>query len=326
LRTVGTDRPFRPQDAMITDFNAAGEPMWSGVPNVQTLNTLKTGLDRMVEANTDAVTGRVNAQGHAIMGFRNRMLEEMDAINPTYGRARATYADPMQVRDAVTTGREMATRGRAADNLAAFRDMRPAEQQGVRIGYADAVRAPLERTGNLPTGLREKSTKGAQELSELSLYQGPNRPGEPDQLRKFLNREEQMQRTSKAALGGSSTVENLADVAAAPGGGDALGLAKSAASGDVMGVVNSLLGKVPGVFKGESEAQRVAITNALLSRDPTRVQEMADRIAAHELRRRGVNPWTTEGATAPESYLTPFLGQYRQPPGRGVAPRYREGE
>jgi len=303
LRTVGTDRPFRPQDAMITDFNAAGEPVWSGVPNMQTLNTLKTGLDRMVEANTDTVTGRVNAQGHAIMGFRNRMLEEMDAINPTYRRARATYAEPMQVRDAVTTGREMATRGRAADNIETFRNMAPPEgtrtvagvnpeQQGVRIGYADALRGQMERTGNLPTGLREKSTKGAQELSELSLYQGPNRPGEPDQLRKFLNREEQMQRTSKAALGGSSTVENLADVAAAPGGGDALGLVSSAASGDAMGIVRKLAGMVPGALKGESEAQRVAITNALLSRDPTRVQEMADRIAAHELRRRGVNPWT----------------------------------
>src|SRR5262245_57893289 len=49
LNTVGTDRPFRPQDAAITGFNEAGDPIISGVPNMQTVHTLKVGLDRMIE-------------------------------------------------------------------------------------------------------------------------------------------------------------------------------------------------------------------------------------------------------------------------------------
>jgi len=45
LRTLGTDRPFNPRDAMITGFNEAGDPIITGVPNMQTLHTLKVGFD-----------------------------------------------------------------------------------------------------------------------------------------------------------------------------------------------------------------------------------------------------------------------------------------
>jgi len=185
----------------------------------------------------------------------------------------------------------MATRGRAADTVPAFRALPDAQKHGVRIGYADAAVTPLERGGNFPGLLREKSLKGSTELRDLSMYQGPRRPGEPDQLRKFLNREEEMLRTNTAAKGGSPTAENLADMAQGPGAGELLGLLGSAASGRPFQFMRSAAEMAGRVAKGESEAQRVAITNALLSRDPAAAQALADRVKAWELRRRGVDPW-----------------------------------
>lgn len=279
------------QDAMITGFDEAGNTIWSGVPNLRSIDTLKKGLDRMIEEQTNPL-GHVTAEGRAIIGFKNRLLGEVDSINPAYKEARARFADPMQVRNAVETGREMVSRGLPEDTLPAFRDMRPAEQQGARIGAVDAIREPLMRTGNFPPYLREKVPKGVQETQEMSLYQGPRRPGEPDQFRKYLSREEEMQRTQKAATGGSATAENLADINASPGGAEALGIAANALTGNMPAAGGGLISALKRVTQGESEAQRVAITKALLARDEPTIAKLAQELEQHELRRRGVNPWT----------------------------------
>ena len=291
LRSVGSDRPFNPRDAMITDFNAAGDPIITGVPNMQTLHTLKVGLDRMIESNINPATGRLNARGNAIAGFQRRMLDEIDRRNPTYAEARRTYAGPMQQAAAVRVGEEMPSRGLAEDTLRTFSRLSPNQQEAARIGYATAVREPLERTGNYPGILRDKSIKGTQELEALSTYQGPRRPGEPDPLRQFLTREQEMAKTSKAAVGGSATAENLADMAAGPGAENVMGLLSSAARGQPMSALQNVWNIAKSYGRGESEAQRVRIAQALLAREPRELERIARNLEEHELRRRGVNPF-----------------------------------
>jgi hypothetical protein len=280
LRSVGGPEPFNPTDAMITGFNEAGDPIITGVPNMRTLHTLKVGLDHMVGTEQNPITGRLSQYGNAINGFKNRLLSEIDAENPTYAAARTAYGGPMRVNDAVRVGQEMPTNGRYEDTIRGFNALPPTDQQGVRIGYADTVRGQLERTGNFPGILREKSAKGANELDALSLFQGPDRPGAPSQLRQRLNREEDMIKTSNAALGGATTAENLADMANTPGvAGPALGLVSNLAHGNVGGTARNLFEILGRAAKGESEAQRNAITRALLETNPNQVQAMADRIA-----------------------------------------------
>ena len=292
IRNAGTDTPFNPTDAMITGFNEAGEPIITGVPNMKTLNTLKTGLDRMISDNVNPNTFKLNDMGSALTGYKNRMLSEVDAINPDYAKARSIYRGPMEIKDAVRTGSEMPTRGRAVDNVAAFNAMPLSEQQGARIGYADTVRGQLEK-GNIPPILREKNTKGMAELANMSLYQGPQLPGRPDQLRQFLNREETMQRTSRAALGGPATAENLADMGGKSDvAGNAVALAGNALHGNAMGMMRSGAQLAGNLFTGNTEGQRNAVTRMLLLNNPEDVSALASRIQEYDLRRRGFNPWT----------------------------------
>jgi uncharacterized spore protein YtfJ len=296
IRNAGTGTPFNPEEAAITGFDKAGDPIISGVPNMKTIHTLKVGLDGLIEKETDAITGKMTNRGAALVGMKNRLLEQVDAMNPAYAEARREFAGPMAVKDAVQTGREMVTRGRPDDTLRAFEGMPPTEQQGVRIGYADAVREPLEKTGNYPGILREKSPKGEAELDRLSLYQGPRQVikgvEQPDQLRKFLNREEEMQRTSKAALGGPATAENLADMASAPAGGEVVGMITNAAHGNPGGFIRNAYEFGLRASKGQSESQRDAIAKVLLAKESPEVTQIADRIAQYNLGRRGYVPWT----------------------------------
>jgi hypothetical protein len=291
IRAAGTGRPANATDAVITDFNPAVDASISGVPNMKVINQLKVGLDRMIESEVNPATGRVNAMGSAIRDYKNRLLAEVDAINPAYKEARNIYRGSMEVKDAVEFGRDMATRGRHVDTVPEFKAMSHAEQQGARIGYADKIREGLEKN-RYPTALQGDVPKGVHELDALSLYQGPRQPGRPDQLRQYLNRNEEMRATSKAAIGGSSTAENLADITSAPGGAELVGAIGSAAHGNPFGVARNAYELFLRGAKGESEAQRSAIAKMLMAREPADVQEAAKRIAEHNLRRRGYNPWT----------------------------------
>lgn len=277
---VGTGQPFNPTDAMITGFNEAGDPIITGVPNVKTLNTAKTGLDRMIEASM--VNGRHTADSRSLTILKNNMLNEADAINPTYKEARSIFRGPMEVKDAVRTGREMVTSGRAVDNLQTFNSLTPAEQQGARIGYADAVRAPLEKTGNYPSILREKSAKGADELNTLAL------PGRADPLRRFLNREETMQQTKNAALGGSSTAENAADMGIDPA--MAVSMLTNVAKGNHVGLLANVTQFAKSI--GTTSKQRDAIAELLLTQDPARINQFGTKLQQMDEARRGFNPWT----------------------------------
>jgi len=297
---VAEGRRFNPHDAMITDFNAAGDPIITGVPNVRTLDMAKRGLDHMIEQSMK--DGRATVDTRSLTRFKNSMLAELDAINPTYGRARAAYADPMQIRDAVQTGREMAAPGRRyQDTIQEFQGMRGgepggvaphfSEQQGARIGYADKI-AEQTQGGIISPLLRPRNIKGEQELEALSLEQGPRRAGDESMLRQFLNREDTMKAGSKKVLGGSDTAEKIADTVASPGGAEALNAVTSVITANPIGLARTAADAFNRIRQGESEAQRVAITKSLLEQAPAAIKQMADRIAIHEERRRGVNPWT----------------------------------
>jgi hypothetical protein len=283
-RSAMGGEPFNPTDAAITGFNEAGDPIIKGVPNFKTLQTAKIGLDSMIQAQTDAVTGKMTQYGAALVGLKNRLNEQIAAFRPDYATANKLFSDPMRITEAVQTGKDMARRGSPRDTVPAFRALNAPEQQGVRIGWADSVLEPLERTGNFPTMLRAKSPKGQAELEAMSPYG-------PATLREFLAREEQMQRMGRGVMGGSQTAGRLADINAAPGGSEALGIAGQALSGNFMGALRGGADMLKRVAQGESEAQRAAIARALLNSRPDKVKEMAARVADYELRRRGVNPF-----------------------------------
>jgi len=296
-RNAMTGQPFNPTDAAIVGFDKAGDPIISGVPNFKTLQTAKIGLDSMIKAETD-ITGKMTDRGAALVGLKNRLNEQIAAFRPDYATANKLFSDPMRIKDAVALGQKMPTSGRAVDNTRVFERLNQPEQQGVRIGVADRLREQLERNGRLPDYLTQKSIKGQAEIEALAPY-GPN------SLKDFLAREETMRTTSRKALGGSSTAENAADIADTPAAASVFGIGKNLMTGNWMGAAKDAAERLAAIGKGENEAQRVAITKALLMRDPKEFEKLVDQLKDYELRRRGVNP---------------FYGQQNRPP------RYREGE
>ena len=100
-----TGKPFKPTDPAITGFDEAGDPIITGVPNMETLQTAKIGLDQMIEEASKHGPTKYSA---SLVGFKNRLLEQISALNPKYAEANRIFAGPMQIRDAVEAGQDAA--------------------------------------------------------------------------------------------------------------------------------------------------------------------------------------------------------------------------
>lgn len=272
LEALAEGRPFNPHDYAITGFNEAGDPILSGVPNMRTINLLKKGWDNILEGYRDGTTGRLNLDeyGRALDNVRRSFLREVDSVNPVYGEARRLYAGPAQVRDAVRTGSEAATRGRSADNIARFEAMPDPSQQGYRIGYADSLAARAEKGAEGVNKVRPlTSDKAKAELEALSLHQGPNMPGRLDPMQRLLDREQTMFKTGHEALGGSKTADNLADEMAMGMEPQAVvGLVKNVLTGNIGGAVKDVTTAVANGWNGNTAAVRKEVANILLRRAP----------------------------------------------------------
>jgi hypothetical protein len=264
LESLASGQPFNPHDYAITNFNAAGDPIISAVPNMRTINLIKKGWDNILEGYRDKTTGRLvlDERGRALDQVRRSFLNEVDSLNPTYGQARAAYAGPAQVRDAVGVGAEAASRGRATDNLQRFDALNPQSQQGFRAGYADTLATRIEGA----TFGRNKvqplsSEKATNELDALSLHQGPVQPGALNPLQQRLAREQTMFDTRHQALGGSKTADNLADNAALAVNPTLIG---HVISGHWTAAIGSMLHAGSNAATGNTAATRKAVADILL--------------------------------------------------------------
>lgn len=324
LEALARGRPFNPRDYAITQFNEAGDPILSAVPNMRSIHLMKRGIDDMLEQHRNPVTGRIDSNNPTVQGLQRAqqaMLREVDALNPAYAQARARYAGPAQVRRAVDFGENIAqNRYDARDMRRQFAGQNAPTQQGTRIGYANRMSRQLgetTETGPLPKALR--TPDGIRQLEQLSLYQGPRAPRPvnpldppgsprqyfPDRMGRAIEREKVMRDTLVKARGGSQTMENAADMAdsAVPGAQDVAGFVSNLFGGNWGGAARQALPAVGRVLTGDTEAIRMATTRLLMARDPRQVQHILQNVADLQARRRAAAAARARGggvAVAPD--------------------------
>lgn len=211
LEALASGQPFNPADYTIAGFNeAAAQPgVQAAGPNMRALDAIKRGVDDILEKYRDPATGRLqlDSRGRAIDQYRRAYLEHLDEINPHYAAARSAYAGPMQASDAIGRGRVAATRGRFEDNIGDYEALRPHEQAGFRVGYADAANSGIDRSRpGANAAERFASNKSQNELRAMSQFP------DPEELLRRIERERVMSTTRQQATGGSRTAENLADI------------------------------------------------------------------------------------------------------------------
>jgi hypothetical protein len=156
LESLAEGKPFNPSEYAITGADAAGNPVVGSVPNMRTLNVVKKGLDRMVEAAKDPTTGRLTEEGRAIDKVRRSFLGELDKANIDYKAARESWAGPSQTMDAFKKGLTifqnkagMSGIANTPDAIKAWiKDASPDEVKALKLGARTSLEQEMANSAN----------------------------------------------------------------------------------------------------------------------------------------------------------------------------------
>jgi hypothetical protein len=212
LESVAAGKPFNPKDAAIVDFDAAGDPIIGGVPNMRTYDAVKRGLDALIEGEKNQF-GKLSERGRALNLFKKAFVGHLDSLNPEYAAARSAYSGPSQLINALDAGRKFMSASEYANPdvlQRAVSKMSPDEQHYFRIG---AVQAMRDKVGD--SVVRADVTKKLMGNNNLEKRISAAF-GDETMYSKYidgLKKESQMFETYSKITGNSATAERLAEQA-----------------------------------------------------------------------------------------------------------------
>lgn len=243
------------------------------------LHQIKIGLDRVIGAETDAVTGKVTAYGRDVINVKNEFNDKIKSLNKDYAKANAEFADSVRIQNSFEMGQnyQKLDPKEAASKIKA---MNSDEKEAFRLGVMADINS---RLGDFKSGdfTREIFKSNNQKLLLRYAFDDQSKYNEFSQYVKSLG---EQSKTAKKVMGGSPSGERIASTEQAK---ELAGIAQSAASGDVFGLMkaagSSLLARAKGISSESSEM----LQKKLFSADP-----IEQRAILYELNRRAKMPKT----------------------------------
>lgn len=286
------------------DLDEAGEVVLTRVPSWEALDYVKRGLDDVVYAKRNQLTGapELTNETRAVNNTRRMLLSRMDAINPTYAEARAAYAGPVAGRDALERGLKALRLG-ADDITAQTRRMSAFELEQYRLGVRRAMTELVASKGDTADKISALTGSPRKREALQRLFGGAENF---DRFMATLGDERAAQLTYQRAATGSPTALNGAiDLLTAD-----TGLAESAIDSALRGSRDTLWGNVIALLQRARQAEqfgagragqeaRESIAAALSQTDATELRAVL-REAARALaaRRRVQNRGTSRNVRA----------------------------
>lgn len=226
----------------------------------------------VADAYGEAIRAGRGNEARYLKKLRDRLDNALQDSSERYRKAMQDYSRESKAIEAIETG-ERATSGRARseDVVAQWRRMSPEQKRAFRAGYADPRIAKIDQSAEGVNKARDfRRPKARREMEAMA--------NDPALFNRRVGREDVMHETRRQATGGSQTAENLADQADVSGPGGYL----LRAAGDIgnlhFGSAASNVGAALGPFaKGQNEATRAMIAEALMSRDPQKALAKAMR-------------------------------------------------
>ena len=224
------------------------------------MHQIKIGLDRVIEKETDAVTGKVTGYGRDVIQVKNEFNDLLKQKNPTYGKANAEFADSAKVQNAFQMGQKYQKLD-VKEAAAEIKKFNPAEKEAFRMGMMADINNRLGdfKGGDFTRQIFKSDNQKA--LANLAFED----QAKYKEFSQFIKAIDEQGKTAKKVIGGSPTAERLATQQDA---GQIAQIAQNAVTGDVLGTIKAtagaLFGKAKGISSETSEAlqQRLFSTNA----------------------------------------------------------------
>ncbi len=271
--------------------------------SMQTWDYVKRGLDDVIEANRDPVTGRLKLDeaGRAVNATQRQFLNELDSLNPAYKAARLAYGGPAKMATALNKGAKVVNKDAEAI-WAETRDLPSAELEQYKLGVRSALSKMME--GRTDAADKVKALVGTpkKRAALAHLFGGTDKF---DSFMQTLAHEGEAAKTHAAVNTGSPTANRLADDAQLEGlTGVAANAGKRAAFG--YGMLHNSMATVADLIRyGGGEAAkrlRAQLAAGITETDPKMIarliKEAADANAAKGNRLSGAGAITRKVGTA----------------------------
>lgn len=293
-RMLAARQQLREANAALDAAPVATDPKQVPQYSWQTLDYVKRGIDDVLEARRDPVTSKLvlDEEGRAINSTLRTFLNRVDKANPAYGQARAVYAGPARMKDALEKGAKAVNT--SADELEATIAglAGEPEREMFRQGYRKAISEVIE--SRVDGGDKVQALLGTAK-KRRALYQVFGGRPEFDRFIATLGDERAMNDTYRAVNTGSATAERqLADAQTADGG-----ILETAVDAGIRGAKKgqTLLGmgleaaqklrEVERFGVGEAgKRTRQAVAERLTSSDPAAIEAVVADVGREQGRRR----------------------------------------
>jgi hypothetical protein len=274
---------------------------------VKDVDLLKRGLDRIIERETNDITGKVSSEGRRAAGLKSEIVSKVDVLAPEYAEARAKWAGPSAVMDAMRSGQRIFNE-RAEITAKDIAKLGPSEKEGFLIGAFDAVSQRIGRKieGQDVTGAFRSGNAKAQ--LEAALTATGKKPDEvaaiTNALFSDIEREAAIANTNRQLRAISQTAPLQAEDAAFREGGRAIpGILGDLQRSGVGGAVGGLLQRAATRLSTGLTEQGTQRTNAEISRLLFPATEQGVKGSMDELMMRSIQ----RGKYAPQRGVMPGL-------------------
>lgn len=244
-------------------------PDLSAIKNAQSVPTeilhkIKIGLDRVIDSETDSVTGKISGYGGDVIKVKNEFNDKIKSLNPDYAKANAEFADASRIKNSFEMGQkyQQLDPKEAAANI---KKMNSDEKEAFRLGMMADIN---KRVGDFKGGDFSRQVFKSDNQKMLVRYAFDDQKAY-NNFSQYVKGLEKQSKTSKTVIGGSPSGERLSTQEQA---GELGQLAQSAVSLDVLGMAkaagSTLLARTKGISGETSEAlqQRLFATDPIEQR------------------------------------------------------------
>lgn len=260
------------------------------------LHQIKMGLDRVVEKETDAITGKVTGYGRDVIKVKNEFNDLIKTKNPDYAKANAEFADSARIKNSFEMGQKYQNLD-VQEAAAKIKGFNEAEKEAFRLGMVADIN---KRLGDFKGGDFTRQVFKSDNQKLLVRYAFDDQ-AKYNEFSQFVKGMAEQSKTAKTIIGGSPTAPRLATQEAA---GQIGQMAQSAATGDLFGLAKAAGASMLARSKGISSETSEALQKRLFSTDP-----IEQRAILTELNRRvKARPTGLLSGAAGVGTLTGILG------------------
>lgn len=245
--------------------------------DLRTLDYMKRGVDdHLYSGKIKGSIGRTEAG--KVQEARTQLMQRLDALVPEYAQARAAFAGPTAMKEALEDGVSMFSRDlKATDIRRRMQGMSPSELEQFKIGALEGMRSAMSRAGDGQD--RVRIIFGSPD--KRAILQELLSPDEYQTLTANMGRERVIRRVDDKLRGGSQTAERMA-------GMEDVGIAPTLQAIRSGSATSAAIDYALRSMKGESRPTAEALGPMLFATDPAAQAKLLHRLTTldHRMMRR----------------------------------------